>query len=277
MTAARSAETCSPDGQSGPYRPDDALVRPDSSRAVCDEAGRLYASLREAAGEGGMLSEQAVERGEESYFLLTSREPLRALNSSLWGEGFSSACRLMNRQVSKHYMADDPVEEMNAFLRQEGIAVEGTAALLTAADLRDRSYRGLRMSDELAVHAWVTAGLRNKCRAGTPCDISQLYPGTINIIVAIEGWLTDSAFVNAVITVTEAKAAALQDMQIKLDSGATATGTTTDAVLLAATQRGEKSRYAGLSTRLGYAIGLTVYEAAKESIGLYGKRIQSFV
>ena len=39
---------------------------------------------------------------------------------------------------------------------------------------------------------------------------SSLYPGTINTIVVIEGSLTDAAMVNAVITATEAKAAALQ-------------------------------------------------------------------
>ncbi|WP_201305450.1 adenosylcobinamide amidohydrolase [Paenibacillus puerhi] len=238
--------------------------------------GRLSSTFEEVAGVHSGLSCRMEERGEESYFLFESVKPLRTLNSSLWGEGFSLAHRLMNRQVSKRYMCDDPLQEMNGFLQGEGIHEDGTAALLTAADLRDRSYRGLRLSGELAVHTWVTAGLSNKCRAGVPCEIDSLFPGTINIVIAIEGKLTDSAFVNAVITATEAKAAALQDMQVTLDGGLTATGTTTDAVLIAATQEGEASRYAGASTRLGYAVGLTVYEAARESIASYGKRMRLY-
>ncbi len=214
-----------------------------------------------------------ANRGNESYFLIESERPLRTLNSSMWGEGFGEYRRFMNRQVPKEYASEDPLAEMNAFMKEHGLDPQTTAALLTAANLADFGHEHLCLPGGTDVCAWVTAGLSNKARAGKACDVSSLFPGTINTILAIGGRLTDAAFVNAVITATEAKTAALQDLNILLEEeGLTATGTTTDAVLIGATQQGESYRYAGTATRLGYAIGRTVYEATKRSAAQFLKR-----
>ncbi|MFC9775082.1 adenosylcobinamide amidohydrolase [Paenibacillus chitinolyticus] len=125
----------------------------------------------------------------------------------------------------------------------------------------------------IAVSAWVTVGYSNMARAGRGLPASALFPGTINIIVAVEGELTDEAMVNAVITATEAKAAALQDLGVALEDGSGATGTTTDAVLIASTQRGRLHRYAGTATYLGHMIGRSVYEAAMQSGMAYKKAL----
>ncbi|KPV55378.1 hypothetical protein QJ48_33495, partial [Paenibacillus sp. A3] len=61
------------------------------------------------------------------------------------------------------------------------------------------------------------------------------------------------------------------------EGGQTATGTTTDAILIAATQQGEAYRYAGTATRLGYAVGRTVYEATKRSAAQCLKRMEGLV
>ncbi|GLI07919.1 hypothetical protein YDYSG_39490 [Paenibacillus tyrfis] len=219
-----------------------------------------------------------ANRGYESYFLIESERPLRTLNSSMWGEGFGEYRRLMNRQVPKQYASDDPLAEMNAFMKEKELDPQNTAALLTAASLADFGNEHLRLPGGTDVCVWVTAGLSNKARAGQACDVSSLFPGTINTVVVIEGRLTDAAFVNAVITATEAKTAALQDLNIVLEEGGqTATGTTTDAILIAATQQGEAYRYAGTATRLGYAVGRTVYEATKRSAAQCLKRMGGLV
>lgn len=41
------------------------------------------------------------QRGAESFFVVESKMPLRTLSSSMWGEGFGMAGRLINRWVSK--------------------------------------------------------------------------------------------------------------------------------------------------------------------------------
>ncbi|AEI40228.1 adenosylcobinamide amidohydrolase [Paenibacillus mucilaginosus] len=214
-----------------------------------------------------------VDSGYESVMIVESGTPMRVLNSSMWGEGFTASRRLVNRQVSKHYLADDPLEEMRAYFEGQGMPWEETAALLTAAELHDRGTRYVELGLGGGVYTWVTAGLRNKIRGGKDCEESALYPGTINTIVVVDGHLTDAAFVNAVITATEAKTAALQDLDVRLeDCGLTATGTSTDAVIIAALQRGERFRYAGISTTLGYAISRTVYESTVESAARYLNR-----
>ncbi|WP_244163303.1 adenosylcobinamide amidohydrolase [Paenibacillus pectinilyticus] len=221
------------------------------------------------------------------YLQISSETPLRTLNSSPWGGGFGSHRVLMNRQVDKTYNETDPAVEMAAFIAREGLNPQETAGMLTAAWVKDVGYHELswppedadadeqhvmteaiEVLDQLRVAAWVTVGLGNKARAGASLPASSLYPGTINIIVVIEGDLTDAAMVNAVITATEAKVAALQALNITVH-GQTATGTTTDAVLIAATGSGKTYRYAGTATTLGYLIGRTVYEAILTSGHFY--------
>ncbi|MNN81267.1 Adenosylcobinamide amidohydrolase [compost metagenome] len=95
-------------------------------------------------------------------------------------------------------------------------------------------------------------------------------PGTINIMLGIDGLLTPAAMVNAVMTAAEAKAAALADLGITdPENGLIATGTTTDAVVLAVSgsrRYGAEHVYAGTATDLGGAIGRLVYAAVTGSL-----------
>ena len=226
-----------------------------------------------------------VQSPHGRYLQIRSENPLRTLNSSPWGGGFGQHRVLMNRQVDKMYNEVDPLVEMEAFIAREGLDPQETAGMLTAAKVKDVGFKelawppeedeyraqpvdALTSEESLRVAAWVTVGLGNKARAGALTPATSLYPGTINTIVVIEGNLTDAAMVNAVITATEAKAAALQALNTTID-GQIATGTTTDAVLIAVTGRGTTYRYAGTATTLGYLIGRTVYEATLASGQLY--------
>ncbi|WP_235960222.1 adenosylcobinamide amidohydrolase [Paenibacillus silvestris] len=214
-----------------------------------------------------------------SYVLIRSDSPMRTMNSSPWGGGFGMHAALMNRQVDKQYNEADPLREMYEFILREGLNPRGTAGMLTAALVKDVGYSTLTWTGNdatetgahtLHVSTWVTVGLGNKARAGAELPAASLYPGTINTIIVIEGQLTDAAMVNAVITATEAKAAALQSLGIEVE-GLPATGTTTDAVLIATTCRGHLYSYAGTATVLGNMIGRTVYEAIMASGQLYEK------
>jgi adenosylcobinamide hydrolase len=210
-------------------------------------------------------------RGE--YLLFRGRESMRTLSSSPWGGGFGMHTCLVNRQVNKNYNEEEPIEEMNVFLRKEGLQPDQTASMLTAASLKDVGSYQLAWGEQgaaegLEVQAWVTVGLSNKARSGHELPITSIYPGTINSIILINGALTDAAMVNAVITATEAKTAALQDLGVRIhghEDGKLATGTTTDAVLIAVTQQGRLHQYAGTATQLGYLIGRTVYESVMKS------------
>ncbi|WP_246066847.1 adenosylcobinamide amidohydrolase [Paenibacillus koleovorans] len=225
--------------------------------------------IKECGSFPGVRS-RVVTLLECPVLLLESERPLRVLNSSIWGGGFSERRYVVNRQVLKSYMSDDPPAEMREFLEHAGFPPEETAGMLTAAWVDHAGTRRMEL-DDLVVSAWVTVGLGNPSRAGMTADAERLYPGTINTIVLIDGRPSDAAMVNAVLTATEAKAALLQDLGIVVGKGddRIATGTTTDAVLIGSTGRGREYAYAGPSTRLGYLIGHTVYEAGKQAALAY--------
>jgi adenosylcobinamide amidohydrolase len=80
-------------------------------------------------------------------------------------------------------------------------------------------------------------------------------PGTINIIVSVPVPLRDAAYVNAVMTATEAKTQAL------LDAGFRATGTASDAICIAAPAAGEPEDFAGPRALWGARIARAVHSA----------------
>ncbi|MDD4369390.1 MAG: adenosylcobinamide amidohydrolase [Oscillospiraceae bacterium] len=61
-------------------------------------------------------------------------------------------------------------------------------------------------------------------------------------MVLVDGNLTGAAMVNAVITATEAKTRAIFQAGVRLPDGDMATGTTTDAIVIACTGRGKPGR-----------------------------------
>ncbi|HZG76145.1 MAG TPA: adenosylcobinamide amidohydrolase [Paenibacillus sp.] len=211
--------------------------------------------------------------------------PCGALSSGVVGGGFAPACRaIVNRQVTKDYMADDPEAEMRAFLARHGFAdAEGaggaaapggppTLGMLTAAFVRDAGFAERELADSgRYVACWATVGLGNAARAGrAKAPAGGLFPGTINAVVVVDGGLAPGAYVGAACVAAEAKAAALADLAVRdPDDGGIATGTTTDAVAIVATGRGAYARYAGTATHVGHAVGRVVYDAVRDAAVRY--------
>ncbi|MFD2171885.1 adenosylcobinamide amidohydrolase [Tumebacillus lipolyticus] len=203
--------------------------------------------------------------------ILSAERPLLTVSSSLFGGGVQEKRYLVNAQVPHGYMSDDPWRDLEARVAQLGLPTAETTGMMTAADV-DQVVQAEATGDQFQLQTFVTAGVGNAARAGVR---RKTYPGyragTINIIVAIDGRLTAAALINAVITITEAKTAALQDSGVVIHdgSGRFATGTTTDAVIVAATQSPAYAgvhQYAGLATELGASIGETVYRSLLTSL-----------
>ncbi|TCP55783.1 adenosylcobinamide amidohydrolase [Tumebacillus sp. BK434] len=203
--------------------------------------------------------------------IVSADRPLHIVSSSLFGGGCQQKNYLVNAQVPHGYSSDDPWQDLEQRVHDLGLPIGETAGMMTAADV-DQVVEGFAMGDQFRLRTFVTAGVGNAARAGVT---RKTYPGyvagTINIIVAIDGRMTEAALINAVITITEAKTAALQDSGITIHdgSGRSATGTTTDAVIVAATQDPEYSgihQYAGVATELGGAIADTVYHSLTRSL-----------
>jgi adenosylcobinamide amidohydrolase len=91
-------------------------------------------------------------------------------------------------------------------------------------------------------------------------------PSTINVVAVIDVDLGRGAAVNGVITVTEAKVGALADAGIMTAEGVPATGTVTDAVVLAWTARGPCLPYLGPGTVAGWCLARAVRRAVLQGI-----------
>jgi len=155
-------------------------------------------------------------------------------------------------------------------LEPNDVAMMGTAANMHYLSARHAEYRGLR------VDAFVTAGVEgNATRASDPASwfegekgFEYVPHGTINTILVINRPLTAGAQARAVMTMVEAKSAALGELAVP--SGASphlATGTGTDQFLLAVPIGGAPSlEDAGTHTKLGELIGETVRQATVEAL-----------
>lgn len=203
-------------------------------------------------------------------FLISSDQWLNVLGSAALGGEFRRTRHIINHTVKKGYSSDHPDRELDRLAAKMGLG-EGAIGLMTAVDVRRTVVRS-EFKGDLTVAAVCTAGTSHPCAAGVPViwdDNSMVTPGTINIVVLIDGNLTEAAMVNAVITATEAKTRAVFQSGIRMPDGGIATGTTTDAVVIACNRRGEPLPYAGAATDLGYLIGHTVYLAVEQGLSDY--------
>ncbi|MDQ0722023.1 adenosylcobinamide hydrolase [Paenibacillus sp. W4I10] len=239
----------------------------------------------------------------ERHIKAQSPRSAQALSSAVYGGGMLELDRIFNIYVDRHYRCDDPPRDIEQALNEWQEPGDQCAGLLTAVRLEHTSIQEYT-SDEFGLLCCTTAGVSNAARAGSERTVfdaagnktmssgrersapsarnltmAPYVPGTINIMLWLNGRMTSGAMVNAVQTAVEAKAAALADAGV-LDSenGLPATGTTTDAIVLAVRQAVEEPHpmitYAGTATTAGAAIGRLVYDTVTESLraGLYGKR-----
>ncbi|CQR53729.1 adenosylcobinamide amidohydrolase [Paenibacillus riograndensis] len=205
------------------------------------------------------------------HLLLEFPAEAEGLSSAVYGGGMGRLKRAVNQFVSRDYECSNPVRDMEDKLREWGYPLEGCAGLMTAVPLEHAAVAE-EDTGSAGIFCCVTAASGNAARAGVARNVLAAYrPGTINIMLGIDGRLTPSAMVNAVMTAAEAKAAALADLGVTdPENGLIATGTTTDAVVLAVSgsgRYGAEHVYAGTATDLGGAIGRLVYAAVTASLG----------
>lgn len=192
---------------------------------------------------------------DDEALIVHSLEPLMAITSSITGGGILPARYILNMHVNKNYNCNSPAGDLVAFARSRGIN-ETFHGFMTAVYLNKTKSVTLR-EQNVTVTALVTAGMSNATSAGIS-EPASFAPGTINIILLVDANLTHAALVNAVITVTEAKTASLHDKNILTLNGLSATGTSTDAICIACTGRGELLNYAGSATVVGWLMARAV-------------------
>ncbi|OGL27343.1 MAG: hypothetical protein A3G44_14185 [Candidatus Rokubacteria bacterium RIFCSPLOWO2_12_FULL_73_47] len=183
--------------------------------------------------------------------VVRARAPLTVVSSALVGGGLARARAIVNLHVPKDLIEADAEARLARFAGRRGLPAPWVGLLTSAwtekAEVARASGGGLHA---LAV---VTVGLSNRVAAGaTPA--AAWAPSTINTIVVVDAAAVPAALVNAVITATEVKALVLGAAGVRCADGAPASGTSTDAVVVAATGRGPGARFGGPVSELGWAV-----------------------
>ena len=196
-------------------------------------------------------------------------------SSAVLGGGFTEASHILNVKVEKNLKGND-----STFKSPEGMlsnyCIEHnwkgpTVGMMTAASMD--SYRMARATEkDVDIIVLVTTGLSNARRAGDYAEHRQIKPvvfdaGTINIICLTSIGMAPAAMIEAVMTATEAKAAALQNLDIKSPvSNEPATGTGTDSIAIAVNPIAEKIQYCGKHVVFGEILARLVMEAVTSSV-----------
>jgi len=156
---------------------------------------------------------------------------------------------------------------MDTFWRSLGFQTADGAMLITGADMDNLALKRAS-SDGIEVVALVTAGVRgNAMRAGFDQGKHQ-EPGTINAIILTNRKLSPRAMTRAMIGVTEAKTAALQDLDVRSryqPRKYQATGTGTDNLIIVQGE-GTPARLSGGHSKLGELMAKAMYAGVKEAI-----------
>ncbi|HJV92324.1 MAG TPA: adenosylcobinamide amidohydrolase [Azonexus sp.] len=146
------------------------------------------------------------------------------------------------------------------------------AGMSTAADLDNlavvsKSYGPLTVT-VLATAGAKSNAIRTGVDAGTYIE-GNTPAGTINLMVLTNIRLTDAALARALITITEGKTAALQDLDVPSTYTKTvqATGTGTDSIIVVSGTMGPQASYTGGHSRIGELIGKASYQAVVEALG----------
>lgn len=196
--------------------------------------------------------------------VILSSAPLRALSSSILSPSYARFAAIVAHQLPEDYNHAEPKKLFLKTLNSLGLSRQ-TLGLMTAVNVKNVSVVS-KSHKKLTVCAVVTAGVSNPASAGDNAP-EEIKSSTINIILLIDGNLTRHCMVNVVMTATEAKSAALRDLDVRSQlSAKLATGTTSDQIAVACTERGQPIMFAGTATKLGELIGKTVKEAVEGAL-----------
>ncbi|MEO4054034.1 adenosylcobinamide amidohydrolase [Solibacillus sp. CAU 1738] len=205
------------------------------------------------------------------FVKLQADAPLKVISSAVHNAGMGWYGTFVNRCIDVDYFCNDVKQETQQFLSNEKLSPTNTVVMLTAVPPENVVIESFL--DGRVIVA-VTAGIGNAVDATRTYERDDVFhAGTINTWVIINGKLSDEAFYQAMITATEAKTKALaQENVVDSRTGTIATGTGTDSLLIAATQKGEEMPYAGPITEIGKWIGRGVFETTVKAIVKYNRR-----
>lgn len=203
-----------------------------------------------------------LERGQQlPVVVVRFPDPMRVAASAPHGGGLGPRRWVINAQAGQSARRRDPDRHLGKLAVSLGLSGRGVG-MLTPAEVGDRPVAA-EDGVEVLASAHLDRPLPTAAAAeGEPMVMAR---GTINVLAVVPAPLSDAALVNAVATVTEAKAQALRDL------GTSGTGTPTDAVTIACPHGRRQQAFGGprsfWGSRLARAVHTTLLEGGGEDAG----------
>lgn len=158
-------------------------------------------------------------------------------------------------------------ESRNLIYKAIGKTKETSCFLFTGANMGNLSVQKAQFK-ALTVYTLVTAGVESNA-VRMAVEEGRFYePGTINVVIMTNAKLSARARARAIISATEAKTAAMQDLDVRSTVSPQrhqATGTGTDEILVVEGQ-GMSLENTGGHCKMGELIAKTVYDGVKEAV-----------
>lgn len=186
----------------------------------------------------------------EEYLHVQFDQPLRTLSNSVTGAGLQWLKHFCHYHVAEKDHDTHPERVLQQWMEKYSIPHEQAAGIMTAANLGDMVMITEKI-ENIQMMAIVTKAAGNTL-------------GSFNIMLFIDADFTDGALVDGYMTAAKAKVKALQDLQMV---DIQKVSKSTDTLLLALTQQGEKLPHVCSGTLVGEGIRQIVYRAIKEAIG----------
>ena len=210
-----------------------------------------------------------IDIGPEAV-IVTSATPLTVLSSAIAGGGLGRARVIMNLHVEKNRPWEDAEVGLAAFAARRRLPAPWVGLLTAAAT--DRARVAIERVGDLAALVVASVGLSNRVAAGWSAPAAT-GPGTINTIAVVDALVEPAALVNLAVTLTEVKALVLAEAGVQCGERA-ASGTSTDAVVVASTGRGPVVRFGGPISEAGWVVARSARMALAEGVGRWQEEHQ---
>ena len=210
----------------------------------------------------------------EHHVHLHFDSPVEVISSAVLNGGQIRANHILNLKVAAS--ANDeklilPPPDITLINYAESNGWKGTSVGMMTSALMSSFRHEFIQHEDVFVECFLTAGISNASRAGDPADWRSFgngnaKAGTINIILGTNAKLTKAAMVEAVMIISEAKAAILQQLNIlSVVSQKIATGTGTDSIAVF-NGSGRQINYCGKHVLFGEMISTVVSKAIESSL-----------
>lgn len=188
---------------------------------------------------------------QESVMLWRFDQPVECLSSAPVGGGRSTIRWLLNATVGSEFAHQDLTEFVQVIATAASLDGVGVG-LLTAADVATAT----RVAEDGGTLVEASVGVtRPTWAADVEGSHGSWSPGTINIVAQCPNPLSESAAVNAIATITEAKAQAL------FEAGVPGTGTASDAVAILWPSGDELAEFGGPRSTWGARLARATHVA----------------